>query len=161
MWFKVKCIELSEGANYRGVPTTRGGNLYGVVIDHDHDLPYHYPPNERDPGQIQYNDRLVGILLTYIEHKGTLNVLAPWPVYTERRLHWAHELEFLIKTLHAGGLVWGDAKPENILVDTMDNFSESPPERAMSFDKCSVERWQFISAVSVVCVENRVKNGQD
>ncbi|KAI3328368.1 hypothetical protein F4824DRAFT_506617 [Ustulina deusta] len=61
--------------------------------------------------------------LTHVENKGTLNLTAPWSDITEnRRLRWAEELDILIRTLHGAGLVWGDAKPHNVLVDTMDNL---------------------------------------
>lgn len=40
----------------------------------------------------------------------------------ELRFRWAGELKALIQTLHHAGLVWGDAKPDNILDDTKDNL---------------------------------------
>jgi hypothetical protein len=62
--------------------------------------------------------RIVGILLTYIENKGTLSEVAPWSdCPNEHRHRWAAELQVLIRELHAAGLVWGDAKPHNVLVD--------------------------------------------
>ncbi|KAI0392794.1 hypothetical protein F5Y17DRAFT_435145 [Xylariaceae sp. FL0594] len=98
----------------------RISRLYGAVVDHDNDLPQHFPPAEHGPTS---GKRLVGILLTYVENKGTLYLTAPWSDVTEdRRLRWADELEILIRTLHGAGLVWGDAKPHNVLVDTMDNL---------------------------------------
>ncbi|KAI0429809.1 hypothetical protein F5Y09DRAFT_249046 [Xylaria sp. FL1042] len=98
----------------------RVSRLHGVVVDHDNDLPQHFPPAEHSPSP---GKRLVGILLPYVENKGTLNFMALWSDITEnRRLRWADELEGLIRTLHSARLVWGDAKPHNVLVDTMDNL---------------------------------------
>jgi hypothetical protein len=33
------------------------------------------------------------------------------------RRKWAEKIKFIVKRLHEAGIVWGDAKPENILVD--------------------------------------------
>ncbi|KAK3933564.1 hypothetical protein QBC46DRAFT_275519 [Diplogelasinospora grovesii] len=101
--------------------------LHGIVVDNDDDLPQHYPPDERGAREGQdrdgHNKRLVGILLTYVENKGTLKALAPWSdCAQELRPRWAEKLEVLIQTLHCAGLVWGDAKPDNVLVDTRDDL---------------------------------------
>jgi serine/threonine protein kinase len=62
--------------------------------------------------------RLVGLLLTYIENKGTLKDVAPWSdCINEDRLRWSMQIQNCVKCLHEAGVVWGDAKPENVLVD--------------------------------------------
>lgn len=67
--------------------------------------------------------RLVGMLLHYIENKGTLEEIAPWSdCLDENRRRWATELEDLVGELHAAGLVWGDVKPSNVLVDRDDRL---------------------------------------
>ncbi|KAK4101192.1 hypothetical protein N658DRAFT_496493 [Parathielavia hyrcaniae] len=90
--------------------------LQGLVIDRDHDVLQHYPPDsdeEDHPGT-----RLVGLLLTYIESKGTLKDLAPWSDCTnEDRLRWSKQIHHSVECLHNASVVWGDAKPENVLVD--------------------------------------------
>ncbi|KAI9048563.1 hypothetical protein LZ554_007396 [Drepanopeziza brunnea f. sp. 'monogermtubi'] len=65
-----------------------------------------------------WSHRIVGILLNYIENRGTLYELPPWSDCSdEQRDQWALELESHVEELHAAGLVWGDAKPQNVLVD--------------------------------------------
>jgi hypothetical protein len=95
---------------------TRICHLHGLIIDNDEDVLQHYPldSDEEDyPGT-----RLVGLLLTYIENKGTLYDLAPWSDCTnEDRLRWSTQIPNYVKCLHEADVVWGDAKPENVLVD--------------------------------------------
>lgn len=101
----------------------RISRLHGAVVDHDNDLPQHFPNIHPTEHSLATGNRLVGILLTYVENKGTLSLTAPWSDITEDcRLRWADELEVLVRTLHSAGLVWGDAKPHNVLVDTRDNL---------------------------------------
>jgi serine/threonine protein kinase len=122
-------------------PDIRICRLHGVVVDEDRDVLAHYVHVSKeelakwdddfessyfDPGTYpDYSEvrkccleHLVGILVTYVENKGTLHELAAWSDYSnEQRRHWAAEVEGLVKELHAAGLVWGDAKPHNVLVD--------------------------------------------
>lgn len=90
--------------------------LHGLIIDNDDDVLQHYSldSNEEDnPGT-----RLVGLLLTYIENKGTLNDLAPWSDCKDvDRFRWSRQIHHSVKCLHDAGVAWGDAKPENVLVD--------------------------------------------
>ncbi|KAI0388290.1 hypothetical protein F5Y17DRAFT_453381 [Xylariaceae sp. FL0594] len=90
--------------------------LHGLIIDNDDDVlqHYHLDSNEKDyPGR-----RLVGLLLTYIENKGTMKDLAPWSDCTiEDRARWSRQICDSIRHLHAADVVWGDAKPENVLID--------------------------------------------
>ncbi|ORY58225.1 uncharacterized protein BCR38DRAFT_353237, partial [Pseudomassariella vexata] len=85
--------------------------LYGLVLDDDND--YHLDSDEEDhPGT-----RLVG-LLTYIENQGTLKDIAPWSDCTnEDRLRWSQQIDDFVDCLHDAGVAWGDAKPENILIN--------------------------------------------
>ena len=41
LWLEVGYVEISEGANYRGVLTTRGGNLQ-IQLDRVYSLNYYY-----------------------------------------------------------------------------------------------------------------------
>lgn len=66
---------------------------------------------------------MLGFLLSYIENKGTLYDIAIWEdCSNDLRLRWANELEGLVHQLHAVDLIWGDAKPQNILVDMKDRL---------------------------------------
>lgn len=91
-------------------------HLHGLIIDNDENVLQHYPldrDEEYHPGT-----RLVGLLLTYIENKGTLKDLAPWSDCTnEDRLRWSTQIQNYVKCLHEADVVWGDAKPENVLID--------------------------------------------
>jgi serine/threonine protein kinase len=122
-------------------PEIRICRFYSVVIDEDCNVLQHYirapqqelakwgddfesesespPRGSADCG----SKRMVGILITYIENKGTLHEVAPWSdCLDEKRRCWAAELECLVRELHAAGLVWGDAKPHNVLVDQEDRL---------------------------------------
>ncbi|KAJ5938974.1 hypothetical protein N7466_002108 [Penicillium verhagenii] len=95
---------------------TRFCHLHGLIIDNDKEFLQHYP---LDSNEEDYScTRLVGLLLTYIENKGTLRDVAPWSDCTnEDRLRWSMQIQNYVKCLHEAGVVWGDAKPENVLVD--------------------------------------------
>ncbi|KAK4191347.1 hypothetical protein QBC35DRAFT_460436 [Podospora australis] len=90
--------------------------LHGLVIDNDDDVLQHYP---LDSDEENYSGtRLVGLLLTYIENRGTLEDLAPWSDCTnEDRLRWSKQIHHSVECLHGAGVAWGDAKPDNVLVD--------------------------------------------
>jgi serine/threonine protein kinase len=66
---------------------------------------------------------LLGLLLYYIDCKAsTLQCAAARPtVPSSIRRYWAVEVTGTLKRLHESGIVWGDAKPENFLVDTQKN----------------------------------------
>ncbi|KAI0452436.1 hypothetical protein F5B21DRAFT_526861 [Xylaria acuta] len=89
--------------------------LQGLIIDHDDDVlqHYHLGSNEED----SHGTRLVGLLLTYIENKGTMEDLAPWSDCTnEERARWLRQISDSVQSLHAAGVVWGDVKPGNVLI---------------------------------------------
>ncbi|KAI1960803.1 hypothetical protein LOZ58_003876 [Ophidiomyces ophidiicola] len=91
--------------------------LHGLIIDNDIDALQHYAldSNEEDhPGTC-----LVGLLLTNIENKGTHKELAPWSDCANNdRLCWSRQIHQSVEQLHNADVVWGDAKPENVLIDT-------------------------------------------
>lgn len=97
---------------------TRISRVHSLVIDHDDNVLQHYPIDPDDNDEIWPGTRLVGLLLTYIENKGTLSDLAPWSDCTnEDRSRWARQIRQSIERLHEADIVWGDAKPENVLID--------------------------------------------
>ncbi|KAI1941903.1 hypothetical protein LOZ66_001384 [Ophidiomyces ophidiicola] len=93
------------------------GTGSGLLIDNDIDVLQHYPldSNEGDhPGT-----RLVGLLLTNIENKGTLKELAFWSDCANNdRLCSSRQIHQSAEQLHNADVVWGDAKLENVLIDT-------------------------------------------
>ncbi|KAI8675599.1 Protein kinase domain-containing protein [Fusarium keratoplasticum] len=79
--------------------TTRVSRLHGLVRD--------------DRGAI------LGLLLTYIDCKNlTLSCAVKPETPTALREKWAAQLRDIITQLHNAGLVWGDAKPDNVLIDS-------------------------------------------
>lgn len=64
--------------------------------------------------------RILGLLLTWIDApKGPL-AYQYWRRSLEARLRWAAQIRETVAELHKNGVVWGDAKPENILLDKND-----------------------------------------
>ncbi|KAM5356955.1 hypothetical protein ACJ41O_003601 [Fusarium nematophilum] len=60
-----------------------------------------------------------GLLLTYIHCKFvTLSYAVKPETPPSLRRKWATQLRDTIDQLHTAGIVWGDAKPDNILIDT-------------------------------------------
>ncbi|KAF2502492.1 hypothetical protein BU16DRAFT_612148 [Lophium mytilinum] len=65
---------------------------------------------------------LMGMLLTYIDHeRETLEIAIGPDTPLSLRQHWATQVTETLTALHRAGLVWGDAKPDNVLVDTENN----------------------------------------
>ena len=64
------------------------------------------------------NKLLLGLLLYYIDCKAsTLQHTVTPEVSLSMRQYWAAEIEETIARLHEAGIIWGDAKAANILVD--------------------------------------------
>ena len=92
----------------------RISRLHGIIVDRVDDLPEAYKSGH--PG-----DKLVGLLLEYIEpyngyRTSSLQCMSDTFI-KEHATCIADELEGMLKTLHNAGVIWGDVKPENILVD--------------------------------------------
>ncbi|PNY25164.1 Serine/threonine-protein kinase PKH1 [Tolypocladium capitatum] len=60
-----------------------------------------------------------GLLLTYIDcQRVTLACAAPKPdTPTCLREKWAVQIQDTVRQLHNADIVWGDAKPDNMLID--------------------------------------------
>ncbi|KAL5597825.1 hypothetical protein FOBRF1_011618 [Fusarium oxysporum] len=67
------------------------------------------------------NDSTVGLLLRYIDQRGTLYDAVEDNPDPKLRKKWAAQIGKAVHELHKVGGVWGDAKPENILIDKDDN----------------------------------------
>ncbi|KAI1118288.1 hypothetical protein F5Y14DRAFT_463317 [Nemania sp. NC0429] len=94
--------------------------LHGLVIDSGNDVlqHYHLDSDEEDAYWDDPPDRfLVGLLLTCIKNEGTMYDLAPRTDCTnEDRGRWLRQIRGSVQSLHAAGVVWGDAKPSNVLI---------------------------------------------
>ncbi|RSL50884.1 hypothetical protein CEP53_008646 [Fusarium sp. AF-6] len=78
--------------------TTRVSRLHGLV--------------RNDSGAI------LGLLLTYVDCKNlTLSCAVKPKTTTALRKKWAAQLRDMVTQLHNSGIVWGDAKPDNVLID--------------------------------------------
>lgn len=61
---------------------------------------------------------ICGYLLEYIEHRDTLGRIEVKDEPLTVRAEWVRQLERMMSTLHDAEIIWGDAKPDNILIDT-------------------------------------------
>lgn len=72
------------------------------------------------------NERIVGLLLLHIKTKisDAPSTLADIAFLTKQETcqRWSKELAKLVHTLHNAGIQWGDAKPDNVLVDENDDL---------------------------------------
>lgn len=67
--------------------------------------------------QIPSSGRIVGLLLSYIAcDNRTLLCMGNDPQYVSLRRKWLDQITRSIEGLHTCGVVWGDAKPDNILI---------------------------------------------
>lgn len=76
-------------------------------------------------GLVQYQqetDQICGLLLTYVRHHESLGFINANETPLERRNKWISQIQQTIKKLHSEGIVWGDVKPENILIDENDDL---------------------------------------
>jgi len=66
------------------------------------------------------NTGTIGILEEYIPHNSTLG--RPYggieAITHERKRGWAEQISHNVRLLHKIGVVWGDAKPENVLINS-------------------------------------------
>ena len=63
---------------------------------------------------------ILGILLTYLDHRGPLSVQVDREnddPALEVREKWMSQIENTVSELHKHGIIWGDAKAENALLD--------------------------------------------
>lgn len=66
--------------------------------------------------------RIVGLLLSYIECNNTTLLCAErGPEHASLRQKWIQQITHSLRELHAHGIVWGDAKADNILIDKHDD----------------------------------------
>lgn len=67
------------------------------------------------------DDRVAGILLTYVdcrrENEGILDGIYQRRTPIALRERWVSQIREAVQQLHEGGVVWGDAKADNVLID--------------------------------------------
>ena len=109
-------------------PELRICRLHGVVVDSDDHTPLRARGRGAEPRNSAGPRRLVGLLLTFIDTKrkllrmGTLSYgIRSEDCDPEMRSRWADDIDAAVAALHGAGIVWGDAKPDNILVDDDDD----------------------------------------
>lgn len=61
------------------------------------------------------------MLFTAIHEKGPLSKARAKGSAAELRKRWAAQISDTVKILHNHGIVWGDAKADNILIDVQNN----------------------------------------
>jgi hypothetical protein len=92
---EVETYEKIAVANFG--PDVRTARLYGVV--------------QNDKNQ------LVGLLLCHIEEDAPLTFAVGPDTLSASKDRWARQIRDTMAALHGVGIVWGDAKPDNILID--------------------------------------------
>ncbi|KAI0833968.1 hypothetical protein F5Y06DRAFT_280288 [Hypoxylon sp. FL0890] len=97
---EIKAYEKIHKANFG--PDVRVGRLYGVVHD-------------------QSSDTTLGLLLAYIDHQTTLYDAVQDDKPLAMKQKWARQIEDTLKELHRAGVIWGDAKADNVIIDKENN----------------------------------------
>jgi tRNA A-37 threonylcarbamoyl transferase component Bud32 len=64
----------------------------------------------------------MGLLLDNIEKPTPLTKLLSSKVDEDKRAEWSEKSEEYVRTLHENGIVWGDAKADNFIVDAKDEL---------------------------------------
>lgn len=66
---------------------------------------------------------VMGLLLTYVDHRG--HGLLAYSLNDDTPLHakerWARQVQETVGELHEAGIIWGDAKAGNVMIDRNDN----------------------------------------
>jgi serine/threonine protein kinase len=60
---------------------------------------------------------IIGMLLNYIEHDGGTLRTALIGSSVHSRKKWMSQIKDIVDQLHSIGVIWGDVKPDNILID--------------------------------------------
>ncbi|CVK84967.1 uncharacterized protein FMAN_16029 [Fusarium mangiferae] len=68
-------------------------------------------------GVVREGDGLLGMLFTWIPNKGVLSRGQAAASPPELRKQWASQIQRSVDLLHQKGIIWGDAKAENVLID--------------------------------------------
>ncbi|RDL37374.1 uncharacterized protein BP5553_04807 [Venustampulla echinocandica] len=82
-------------------PDIRTSQLYGIIVD------------DKNP--------LIGLLFHYVEEESTLAFAVEPRTPATLRQQWLTQITDTLMRLHRAGVVWGDAKPDNVLIDEHSN----------------------------------------
>ncbi|QGI68592.1 hypothetical protein CEK26_012551 [Fusarium fujikuroi] len=116
-WYDPKDVHLPEKRNTHGPPSYRPSKSIREA---------HLPESLRISRLIglvrDETGRVFGLLLTYIDcgHK-TLCCAANPRTARELKQTWAQQVNDTLQQLHAAGIIWGDAKSDNVLIDQKNN----------------------------------------
>ncbi|KAF1846718.1 uncharacterized protein K460DRAFT_367460 [Cucurbitaria berberidis CBS 394.84] len=69
----------------------------------------------------EHTSRIVGLLLSYIDCENTTLSCAAYASEHILRERWLKQITHSLKELHTHQIVWGDAKPDNVLIDVHDD----------------------------------------
>lgn len=72
-------------------------------------------------GVVREGNALAGMLLTWIDKKGVLGRARAEEASIQLSKRWADQVGRSLQALHQQGIIWGDAKAENVLIDKDDN----------------------------------------
>ena len=72
-------------------------------------------------GVVRNGQEIVGMLFSWIEKKGVLCRIRANDAPANVRRRWTDQISQSLQVLHEHGIVWSDAKAENILIDQEDN----------------------------------------
>ncbi|KAG4293577.1 hypothetical protein FPRO06_00162 [Fusarium proliferatum] len=72
-------------------------------------------------GVVREGDGLLGMLFTWIPSKGVLSRARASVSPPELRKRWASQIHGSVDLLHQKGIMWGDAKAANVLIDQNDD----------------------------------------
>ncbi|KAI0858824.1 hypothetical protein F4860DRAFT_484871 [Xylaria cubensis] len=97
---EIKAYEKIHKANFG--PDVRVGRLYGVAHD-------------------EFSDTTLGLLLAYIDHRTTLDYAVKDDTPLALKQKWARQIEDTLKEMHRVGVIWGDAKAGNVIIDKDNN----------------------------------------
>ncbi|KAF5686282.1 serine threonine kinase [Fusarium circinatum] len=74
-----------------------------------------------DESVVRQGDGLLGMLFAWIPNKGVLSKARAAASPPELRMRWASQIQRSVDILHKKGIIWGDAKAENVLIDQNDD----------------------------------------
>lgn len=72
-------------------------------------------------GVVREGNGLLGMLLSWIDKKSVLSKAKASASSPELRKRWAVQIRHSLDILHDKGIIWGDVKAENVLIDRNDN----------------------------------------
>ncbi|CCF44106.1 hypothetical protein CH063_13611 [Colletotrichum higginsianum] len=72
-------------------------------------------------GVVRDGNKMMGMLFTWIDAKGVLSSARAEQSSPGLRRRWAEQISTSLEELHHKGIIWGDAKAENVLIDEDDN----------------------------------------